>query len=407
MSTITKKGPTVRYGILQCGYWVDYLIIQSFAALFLSSRGFTTAQIGIVTSVSSLISCALAQVSGTLADRNEKTPLKYYLILFFDICVLAFLGLQFLPHAFLSTLVFYMTALSIQAAVSPLLNALCLQFTNRGYHINFGLSRSMGSVGYATSALVMGKVTDQFGAEIILPIYIGVYAVILLILFFFPVPTVSSNEKIVAGDALIQEQPSTMKEFFHKYRRFLFLMVGLIFLWFENSLLSTYMIYFVRDFGGNAGDMGMALSVMAYSEIPAVLFGNNIMARIGADRMLRISAAGGILKAFLFFVAPNTTFWIWLNISHFFLSGFYQVSVVYYCYSIVGEKDVVKGQAILGIAVTGICAMLANLLGGVMVGSLPHKLILLIGLLCNVVAFLIVWIATDPRHFRNEKIRRL
>lgn len=407
MRTPERKGPVIRYGILQAGYWIDYLIIASFAALFLSGRGFSTAQIGVVTSVSSLISCLLAQVSGTLADRYEKVPLKYFLILFFGICVLSFLGLAFLPHSYLSTMVFYITALSIQAAVSPLLNSLCLQFTNRGYRINFGLARSMGSFGYAASALVMGKVTDAFGAEIIVPIYLAVYAVVLLILLFFPVPAADGNENIVAGDNLIAEKPSTAKEFVHRYKRFLFLMVGLIFLWFLNSLLSTYMIYFIRDLGGSASAMGLSLSVMAFSEIPAVLFGNNIMARIGADQMLRISAFGGILKAFLFFIAPNVTFWVWLNVTHFFLSGFYQVSVVYYCYSIVGEKDVVKGQAILGIAVSGICAMLANFLGGIMLESLPHKLILLIGVICNVIAFVIIWYATDPKHFPDEKIRRL
>lgn len=407
-TTVSKKGPTIRYGILQAGYWIDYLIISSFAALFLSNRGFNTTRIGIVTSVSSLISCVLAQVSGTLADRYEKVPLKYILILFFGVCVLSFLGLQFLPHAYLSTMVFYIAALSIQAAVSPLLNSLCLQFTNRGYDINFGLSRSMGSFGYATSALFMGSITDRFGAEIILPIYIVIYLILLVILFFFfPVPQRNESEKIVAGDELITEQPSTMKEFVHKYKRFLLLMVGLIFLWFLNSLLGTYMIYFIRDLGGNASDMGITFAVMAFSEIPAVLFGNNIMARIGADKMLRISALGGILKAFLFFIAPNVTFWIWLNVTHFFLSGFYQVSAVYYCYSIVGEKDVVKGQSILGIAVSGICAMLANLLGGIMVGSMPHKLILFICLICNVIAFVIIWYATSLKHFQNEKIRRL
>ena len=100
------KGPNIRYGILQAGFWSDTLIITSFAALFLGNRGFTAWQIGNLTAVSCLISCVLAQFIGIFADKSEKVPLKYYLILFFGVCVISFGGLYFLPNSFLPTLVF-------------------------------------------------------------------------------------------------------------------------------------------------------------------------------------------------------------------------------------------------------------------------------------------------------------
>ena len=344
MTQAKKKGPTGRYGILQAGFWIDYLILANFAAVFLQGRGFSTGQIGVIVSASSLISCVLAQVLGSLADKSDKIPLKYYMILAFAVCSCAFLGLKFLPHTYLPTMIFYLTAYSIQAAMSPMLNSLCLQFTNNGYDINFGLARSMGSLGYALAAFIMGSVTEHFGSEIIIPIYIGVYVILISILLFaFPIPVKDETAPIIAGNKLIQEKPSSLKEFFSKYHRFLVLMLGFIFLWFMNNVIGTYMIYFVEDLGGTSADMGTTLFVMALSEIPAVMFGTHIMARIGAPLMIRISAFGGILKSLLFFIAPNIQFWIWLNVSHLLLSGFYQVSAVYYVYSIVGKKDIVKG----------------------------------------------------------------
>ena len=193
-----------------------------------------------------------------------------------------------------------------------------------------------------------------------------------------------------------------MKEFVHRYHRFLVLNGSFILFWFMNNLLGTYMIYFVKDLGGTTSDVGTTLFVMAFSEIPAVMFGSNIMGRIGAPAMLRIAMIGGVLKAVLFFIAPNITLWIWLNVTHILMSGFYQVSAVYYVYSIVGKKDIVKGQSLMGIATAGICPMLANLIGGWMIEAIPLKMILLIGIIIQSVAMLICWIATDKNRFVSD-----
>lgn len=402
-----KKGPTIRYGLIQAGYWMDYLVLASFAAVFLAGRGFSTQQIGTVLALGSLFSCIFSQISGTIADKTTK-PLKWFVALFVGVCMLCFIGLKLIPDNYVSTFIFYMTASTMQSAVQPLINSLCLDFTNNGYDINFGVSRSMGSLGYAVSALVMGTVTDKFGAEIIVPIYLAVYAAVMVILIFFPVPKKDANAEIIAGNELLKdEKPSTMKEFFHKYHRFMVLMLGFIFLWFMNNILGSYMIYFIRYYHGTATHMGIAFSVMAFSEIPAVLFGNNIMHRIGAGNMLRISAVGGMIKDVLFLVSPNVQCFILAQTAHFLLSGFYQVSAVFYCYSIVGRRDIVKGQSILGICSVGICTLLANYIGGFLVGSVSIPVIYLIGIATSVIALVLIWIATDPKRFPKETIRNI
>ena len=402
MENELKKGPTGRYSLLMAGYFMDCLVITNFAAVFLAGRGFTTGKIGMVTSASALISCAFSHMLGTMADKSEKIPLKYYLIVIMAVCVASFTGLAVVPHTMLPTMMFYITAFSLQAAVSPLITSLCLQFTNNGYDINFGFARSIVSLGYSLMALLMGNVTQMFGSEVIIPVFIGIYVVLIGFLIFFPVPIPQENAHIRAGNTLLEDRPSTMKEFVSRYHRFLLLNLSFILFWFMNNLLGTYMIYFIEDLGGTTADVGTTLFVMAFSEIPAVMFGSNIMGRIGAPLMLRISMVGGVLKAVLFFLAPNTTFWIWLNVTHILMSGFYQVSAVYYVYSIVGKKDIVKGQSLMGIATAGICPMLANFLGGMMIETIPLKMILLIGIVIQVVAMLICFIATDKNRFQSD-----
>lgn len=399
--TTMKKGPTMRYGILQAGYFWDYLIIQSFAAVFLAGRGFTTSQIGTVTAGAALLAIAAQQISGTIADKST-SPLKYMVMLFMGVCMLCFAGMWILPGVFISTFVFYMVALTLQASLGPIMNALCLQFSNNGYNINFGVARSMGSLGYALAALLMGNVTEKFGPEIILPVYLAVFAILMVILFFFPVPVKDEEAEVHAGKQLIKEEPSTALQFVTKYKRFMLLMLGFVLLWFNNTMLGTYMIYFLEPMGGTSAHMGLSLSLCAFIEIPAILAGSNMMGRIGAPAMLRISAVGGIIKAILYFIAPNVFVFIGANAFNFLHSGFYQVAAVYYAYSIVGKNDIVKSQTFMGIAVGGVGSMLANYLGGLMIEALPLKLILFIGLCVSCCALGVITIATSSRFFRNE-----
>lgn len=406
MSEKLKKGPTFQYSAIQAGYFMDCLIITNFAAIFLAGRGCTTKEIGIVTSISALLSCVLSQLFGTLADKSGHVPLKYYLIVIISVCIAAFGGLWYLPHSILPTMMFYITAYSLQSALSPLITSLCLQFTNNGYDLNFGFARSIGSLGYSLMALGMGKITELLGSEIIVPIFISIYLLLIVFLIFFPVPVRDENAHVVAGNALISEKPSTMKEFLHRYKRFFVLNLSFILFWFMNNLLGTYMIYFVKDLGGTTSDVGLTLFVMAFSEIPAVMFGSNIMARIGSVKMLRIAMFGGLLKSVLFFFAGSLPVWVWLNVTHLLMSGFYQVSAVYYVYSIIGKNDLVKGQTLMAVATSGICPMIANYLGGVMIESLSLKMILFIGIFINLAALLICWIATDPDRFHSDYVQQ-
>ena len=88
----------------------------------------------------------------------------------------------------------------------------------------------------------MGNVTEMFGSEVIIPVFIAIYAVLIVFLIFFPVPVKQEHMHIRAGNALIEEKPSTMKEFVHRYHRFLVLNGSFILFWFMNNLLGTYMI---------------------------------------------------------------------------------------------------------------------------------------------------------------------
>ncbi len=397
-----RKGPTAKYAVLQAGYWIDYLILFSFAAVFLSGRGFTTGQIGTVTAGASIITMIIQQFSGTVADKSKTVTIRMISMIFISASLLSTAALLFLPKRYLSTMVFYTVALSLQAAFSPILSSLSMEFINNGYELNFGLARSVGSLGYALCANFMGTIVEMHGPEVILPIYIAVYAVELIVLWFFPRPEKMEREKAQA-----QEEPSTVLQFLRIYRRFLTVMASFILLFFPMFILNTYIIYFVRYFGGGEAEMGRALFINAMTEIPMMLVSSRIMRRTGAARMLKTAAVFICVKMILIRICPSITFFVLLHFTGLFIGGLFNVSAVFYINSIVGQKDMVKAQAMFGLATSGICATLANYFGGIMLEHLSIPAVATISVISSFLGIIVLLIATDPKRFAGEPLRNL
>ena len=395
-----RKGPTAKYAVLQAGYWIDYMILFSFAAVFLSGRGFSTSQIGTVTAGASILSMIIQQFSGTIADKSKTVTIKMISMIFVVSSLLCTGALLFLPKRYLSTMVFYTIALSLQAAFSPILSSLSLEFTNNGYDLNFGLARSIGSLGYALCANFMGTIVEANGPEIILPIFIGVYAVELLVLWLYPRPEVQEGVKTQA-----QEEPSSILQFLKSYKRFLTVMAAFILMFFPMFILNTYIIYFVRYFGGGEAEMGRALFINAMTEIPMMLVSSKIMRKTGADGMLKIAAVFICVKMILIRICPSVTFFVLLHLTGFFIGGLFNVAAVYYINSIVGDRDMVKAQAMFGLATSGLCGTLANYFGGIMLEHLTIPSVATIGVVSSFLGILVLLIATDPKRFAGEPLK--
>ena len=75
----TKK-PTFRieinYAALQASFWVSYLVYQGFTAVFLSFHGFSDTQIGITSSLLSILAIAFQLTVSSFTDNHNNIPIK-------------------------------------------------------------------------------------------------------------------------------------------------------------------------------------------------------------------------------------------------------------------------------------------------------------------------------------------
>ena len=110
-----------------------------------------------------------------------------------------------------------------------------------------------------------------------------------------------------------------MLRFFTRYRRYDAFLLAVISMFFMQMILNTYMIYFIRNYGGTESDMGTVLFVAAFSEMPAVAIGLKLLRKFGAEKLLRVSSITNLVKCTAMLFIPNSTYYIALQVLQFFL----------------------------------------------------------------------------------------
>ena len=69
--------PTINYTLIQGSYWACYCAIVTFSSVYLLAQGFSNSQIGLVISVSGILSAILQPVISGMADRLKKLSAQW------------------------------------------------------------------------------------------------------------------------------------------------------------------------------------------------------------------------------------------------------------------------------------------------------------------------------------------
>ena len=153
-------------------------ILISFLPLYLHYRGLNGTEIGWVLAVESCASLLAQPIWGYLSDKF-KTVRK---ILF--ICVIGLLigSSIFFQMDTLSTILITGAAFYFFATPIGALSDSLAQRRADELNISFGSIRMWGSVGFAISALIVGRILDQFGVQYMIWPYLFFGLVILFVL---------------------------------------------------------------------------------------------------------------------------------------------------------------------------------------------------------------------------------
>lgn len=352
-----KQNLTARYSLTQFSYWAAAMGAASFATTYLLDKGLGSGLIGVLLATSGLLSCVTSPIMASFADRAKKFILPQMMLVLSALCTLCF-SLQLLPGIpVLAAGILYILGMWASDAISPLLNALNVACDASGYPINFGVSRGIGSIASATSALVLGHILARWGSTWMFVFLIFFRVVSMIAIAGFP-----KLEKTLSAPGATDKSCSIF-EFFTRYKWYCVSILGIGFLGMFHAMTETYLISIMERLGGDSSNVGTALFICCISGAPISFCYSFFRKRIKQENLLKISALTFLLKSVLFCIAPTIGFVYLMEVLQTTSYGFLGPTQVYFAGSRVRPVDMVKGQAFVTAAYSLGCSG-GNFAGG-------------------------------------------
>jgi PPP family 3-phenylpropionic acid transporter len=242
----------------------------------------------------------------------------------------------------------------------------------------------------------LGYLVDDFGAGVIMLVNIalGVLALGLVLSF----------QKAKSGFETSSEgQPSGLLQFARNNKRFMAVVASISVLFFSHVLINSFMIQIVENVGRSSADMGVANSIAAILELPAMALFPLLYKKVhNAGLLMKISGFFILVKTVVTLLAPSI-FWVdAASVFQFFAYAMFIPASVYYVNEVISGADQNKGQALMGM-VMGISGLLGNILGGLMLdstGGVPFMLT--VGLGVSVIGFVMLLVVDRKKHVIYE-----
>ena len=366
---LTPKTAQPLYALVQILYWLAFGLMFSFASAFLQEKGFSNGAIGLVLGCSYGISAVLQPAIAALLRRLGVPPEKglgtlYALAALFS----ALLLLAPLPGA--GDAVVFTALLSLYWALQPLVNSLARRWSDAGCPVEFSTARSVASLVFACNIAGMGWL-------------LGKITPLLLPAFYFTVVSLSACFLLLLEPTRNASQPSgASQQQSAKSGRsipagFPLLLMGIACLSLAHMLVDNFMLQILQALGGGIQNLGMALSMATFAEVPAIWLYGRLRRRFDDRALLVFAAWAWALKTFLIFLAKSPAAICAAQLLQFCGFGFYTPAIVCCVDRWFPPESRLRGQSLVGSAYTVGC-VLAAAAGGTLLDALGASFTLLI-----------------------------
>ena len=359
---------TLKYALVQALYWLSVCSTNGFASVFILDRGYSNSTIGIMLAVSNIGAVVFQPIVASFADKTKKLTLVEITAILSIICAAFSATLIFLlSGSLLLTVIAVLLSLLI-CSIQPLINSLFLQLEDKKIYIYYGAARASGSLAYAVFSLILGYLLERYPTYI-LPISALCCCVgftLAVILFWEKGAKKNNHQGSLSPSIAVTEQseaPSSLKDFVLNNKRFMVFLLGVVLIFFSHGDINNYIYQIVISVNGTEKDMGLAVSIAAAVEIPAMVMITTLLKRFSCRTLIRISAVFFALKNILL-VVMNSVAGVYLSQALQMVSyALFAPVSVYYVSALLNKKDSVKGQAFITTAINAGYGV-ASLAGG-------------------------------------------
>lgn len=381
---------TARYSVIQSSYWATFGLIISFASPFLLAKGMTASQIGVLMAVGSAVAAVLQPIVAGVADRS-RTPLRLWLVLGGIVVAGLAVALLSADRGMLLAIAYGILIASVQI-VQPLVNSLGMAAISRGVPVNFGVARACGSLALAIVSLAAGAIVDATSVDALPVMMIAFQAVFV---GFSATFILRAGPVSVEHDGAPQtETPDNPPLDRRRQRLFVLLILGLVFAMTSHVMINTFLFQIVDHRGGTAAAMGIAVTIGALAELPAMGLWNKIMARWTPGTMLVLAGVMFVVKTLATLLAPGLTGLYLAQVLQFASFAVMMPATVFYAHRLLPRALQVRGQSYMT-ATLSVGAVTGSLFGGWLIDSSGVPTMLLAGTIVAAAGAALIWAGAE------------
>ena len=401
------------YGAIFGTYWIIYAVVSSFASVFMLAKGYTNSQIGITLAAANVLAVVMQPLIADFVDRSRRLDVIGTTTIMTVCMMIITVGMFTFKGGSLGLCVVFVLLIAFHTVLQPLFNSLAFRLEEAGVSINFGIARSVGSLAYSIFCAVFGTIVDHLGINV-MPAASELSCLLLIASLAFTgyyfrkgkalQGKAKSTEPASVGkqeDGQLSEESAeeieeeiNLVQFIRRNKMFFIMNLGVLGLFFSNAVLNNYMAQICTGVGGTTEDMGRILGVMAFLEIPTMVFFKQLRGRFSCQFLLKVAAIGFTVKIAICWIANSV---VLLYIGQLFQPvsfALFLPGMVYFSDEMMSRGEAVKGQALYTTMIT-ITTIFATLLGGVILDGSGPKMLTFVSTLLSAAGALVVILAVD------------
>lgn len=381
----TRKS-NIAFGGMQGFYYGANCMFFGFLISYLSSKGYSYTLIGVATTIIAASTMIVQPIFGYIID-SFITPKKILRITIMASMPFSILFFIFIENKAIT--LFIIALISIfYVPVGGILDSWSVRLREKGIGINYPITRSMGSVVYSLTGLIMGMVISKIGYLIIPYGYITLLIITLGFSFF--ADDVECKNKALKGE--LNEKrisfPKAFRMLISNYEYTVFL-ISFFFYSLGMRVIGTFITTIIEERGGTPTHLGIAFFIAAFFELPILLLFSSHIMRMKLPQIYIISLSLGLIRVLTINSFPIIGT---VMLSQFFQGFSFGLSIPYLIEYI--NKTVPQNLKATAITIalsvgSGASCIIGNSLGGIIINNYGTKVLLNCATICLITALIV------------------
>jgi Nucleoside H+ symporter. len=304
----SRLTPELRTTAFYFTYFMGPGAAVMFLPIWLSGKGITTEQIGIINAVPVFVILALNLIVGRVADRASDW--RQVIVIGALIAGIVPIGLFFV-NEFWGILLFWTLASLPGGAVGPVLDAATMRMTRRNGS-DFGSIRAWGTVGYMLFNGLTGFLVVWFGADIFVPLFVGLALLRAAASLQLPAFRAPPDQATVAA---IGPAAGKLAEIIAK-PWFILPLIGFALVFGTHIVLNAFGALLWKEQGISEDIIGPLIALGAASEAGMMFLWKRFGGRVSARQLILVSALVSVLRWAVMAFSPPVWALVLLQLSH-------------------------------------------------------------------------------------------